>query len=65
MTAIDALTFPAVQLFVERASASREDFDLTDTDAPIVTRICQKLDGMALAIELAAARVNTFSVQNY
>ena len=63
LTAADALRFPAIQLFVERASASRDSFELTDVDAPVVVDICRKLDGMALAIELAAARTNIFSIR--
>jgi predicted ATPase/DNA-binding winged helix-turn-helix (wHTH) protein len=55
-----ALEFPAVQLFVERATDADASFQLTDADAPIVGQICRKLDGLALAIELAATRVGTF-----
>ncbi|TAJ86517.1 MAG: transcriptional regulator [Reyranella sp.] len=60
LTAAEALEFPAVQLFVERAIASVEDFELTDSDAPAVAAICRKLDGIALAIELAATRIDAF-----
>lgn len=60
LTAAEALTFPAVQLFVERAMASVEDFELQDPDAPVVAAICRKLDGIALAIELAATRIDAF-----
>jgi predicted ATPase len=61
-TAAEALDFPAVQLFVERATASREDFEFSDAEAPLVSDICRKLDGIALAIELAAARVDAFGI---
>jgi predicted ATPase/DNA-binding winged helix-turn-helix (wHTH) protein len=61
--AAEALGFPALQLFVERAAASLDEFELSDPDAPIVADICRRLDGMALAIELAAARVDAFGVR--
>src|SRR5262249_14103166 len=51
----------AVQLFVERASAVRSDFALTEQNAPAVAVICRLLDGIPLAIELAAALVRTLS----
>ena len=62
VTAEEALDFPAIALFVERATAVDEQFTLTDADAPIVASICQHLDGVALAIELAAARVSMLGV---
>jgi predicted ATPase/DNA-binding winged helix-turn-helix (wHTH) protein len=62
LTAAEALAFPSVQLFVERALASSGDFELTDRDAPIVAAICRRLDGIALAIEIAAGRVDAFGV---
>ena len=63
LTAAQALNFPAVQLFVERVNARGRRFELNDADAPVVGEICRKLDGIALAIELAAGRVNAYSVQ--
>jgi predicted ATPase/DNA-binding winged helix-turn-helix (wHTH) protein len=62
LTAADAVAFPAVQLFVERVSASVEAFELTDTDAHLVVDICRRLDGNPLAIELAAGRVDAFGI---
>ncbi len=58
-----ALTFPAVQLFLERAEASGIRLDLTDADVAIVAGICRKLDGVPLAIELAAGRVEAYGLQ--
>jgi predicted ATPase/class 3 adenylate cyclase len=51
----------AVRLFVERARAIRPDFVLSDEEAPTVAAICARLDGLPLALELAAARLNIFS----
>jgi predicted ATPase/DNA-binding winged helix-turn-helix (wHTH) protein len=63
LTAAEALTFPAVQLFMERAAASGNRSELSDADAPIVARICRRLDGIALAIELAAGRVSLHGIR--
>jgi len=56
-------TFPAPKLFVERAVASGAQLDLSDAEAAIVVGICRKLDGVALAIELAARRVEAYGLQ--
>ena len=57
LTAAQALRYPAVQLLCEAAAASWNDFALTDEDAPAAAEICRKLDGVALALGLAGARV--------
>ncbi len=62
ISADKALAFSAVELFVERAVGSRSDFILNDGNAPVVAEICRRLDGLALAIELAAPRLDAFSV---
>jgi predicted ATPase len=62
LTAAEALGFPAVQLFVERAVANLDEFALSDQDSPIVADICRQLDGIPLAIEFAAARVEVFGI---
>lgn len=62
LTANDALSYPAAQLFVERVKSSVGQFELSDTDAPVVADICRRLDGIALAIELAAGRVDVFGL---
>ncbi len=62
--ALDALKqYESVRLFVERASAARSDFEMTDHNAPAVAQISRRLDGIPLALELAAARVRMFSVE--
>src|SRR5262245_53870544 len=63
LTAEEAITYPAIQLFVERATESLDTFELTDADAPVVADVCRRLDGIALAIELAAGRVDAFGVR--
>jgi predicted ATPase len=63
LTAAEAFNFAAIDLFVERASDRLESFILSDADAPIVAHICKALDGIALAIELAAMRIDVFGVR--
>jgi predicted ATPase/DNA-binding winged helix-turn-helix (wHTH) protein len=58
----EALGFSAVELFTERAVASLDSFELTGDNVATVIDICQRLDGIPLAIELAAARVDLFGV---
>ena len=62
-SADQALAWPAVQLFMERAASSGYRVELSDTDAPIVAKICRRLDGIALAIELVASRVGTYGIR--
>jgi predicted ATPase/DNA-binding winged helix-turn-helix (wHTH) protein len=63
LTATEALAYPSIQLFVERAAASGAGYELIDADVPIVGQICRRLDGIALAIELAAGRVDAFGIR--
>ena len=58
----ELLTYPAVQLFVERAQTVQPSPTLTAEDAAVVAAICVRLDGLPLAVELAAARLRTLSV---
>jgi predicted ATPase/DNA-binding winged helix-turn-helix (wHTH) protein len=62
LTADRALTFSAVQLFVERAAAHSGGFDLNDSEAQVIGDICRRLDGLALALELAAGRVGIYGI---
>ena len=63
LTVAVAQTYPAAQLFVERAAASGARFPLGETEMAVVASICRKLDGVALAIELAARRVEFYGLQ--
>jgi predicted ATPase/DNA-binding winged helix-turn-helix (wHTH) protein len=58
----DVLAYPAAQLFVERIAQSSGSFQLSADEAPLVADICRRLDGIALAIELAAGRVNAYGI---
>src|SRR5438034_1049700 len=55
--------FEAVKLFIERALAAKPDFHATNENAPAIAGICERVDGLPLAIELAAARIKLFSPQ--
>jgi predicted ATPase/class 3 adenylate cyclase len=64
LPSLDALSqFESVRLFVERATAVKPSFAVTNENAPAVAEICARLDGLPLAIELAAARAKVFSPQ--
>ncbi len=55
--------YESVRLFIDRAHAANSDFVATEQNAAAITQICQRLDGIPLAIELAAGRVKTLSLQ--
>lgn len=63
MRASEALRFAAVRLFEERAGAVGSGFTLVDDNAPVVASICRALDGIPLAIEMAAPRLKVMSLE--
>ena len=64
LPSIDQMTqYDAVRLFVERAVEAKSNFEVTNANAPAVAEICVRLDGLPLAIELAAARVRMLPPQ--
>jgi predicted ATPase/DNA-binding winged helix-turn-helix (wHTH) protein len=63
ITAAEAMRFGAIELFADRAMAALDTFAFDDADAPLVVDICRRLDGIPLAIELAAARVPFLGVR--
>jgi predicted ATPase/DNA-binding winged helix-turn-helix (wHTH) protein len=63
LTIEQAMQYPAVQLFVERAMAAADSFVLTEANLPTVVRICSRLEGIALAIELAAGSLAVFGLE--
>jgi predicted ATPase len=63
LTAKEALTYDSIALFAERATASDAKFKISDETATTVAQICRRLDGIALAIELAAARVKVMALR--
>ena len=63
MSPVELMACEAARLFVERATAVNPRFALTDRNAPAVAQICRRLDGIPLALELAAARVKVFTAE--
>jgi predicted ATPase len=63
LTAEEARSYPAVEMFEERAAFALGGYQLSDADAPCVGEICRRVDGIALAIELAAGRLQGLGVQ--
>jgi predicted ATPase/class 3 adenylate cyclase len=63
LPSLDSLSqYEAVRLFIDRARAAQPSFNVTNENAPAVAQICHRLDGIPLALELAAAKVRALSV---
>lgn len=62
ITATQIATFPAARLFCERGAAVRAGFKPADAEAPLVLQLCRRLDGLPLALELAASLVDVLSL---
>jgi predicted ATPase/DNA-binding winged helix-turn-helix (wHTH) protein len=63
MTAAEMLKYPAARLFVERLSTRGVAPDIDEADVPTIAAICRRLDGIALALELVAGRVDSFGIR--
>ncbi|SNR87704.1 Predicted ATPase [Pseudomonas segetis] len=63
LSVADAMTYGAIQLFVQRVAAQQQDFSLNISDVPAVVDICRQLEGSPLAIELAAGYVSVFGLK--
>jgi len=63
LTVVDALRFDSVQLFTDRAAQSLLQFKINDANVTAVVRICQQLDGIPLAIEIAAAQARALPIE--
>jgi predicted ATPase len=63
LTVADSLSFDSIQLFTNRAAQSLLNFKLTDVNVSAVARICQQLDGIPLAIEIAAAQARALPIE--
>jgi tetratricopeptide (TPR) repeat protein len=61
MDAVEAAATPSLALFVDRARGARADFGLTDENRPALIRLCRALEGLPLAIEIAASRIRSYS----
>lgn len=62
MTHAQALSFPALQLLLERAVENQGSFELNDSDLPLAAELCRRLDGIPLAIELAAVQLGALGL---